>query len=121
MTDSLLAGVPLVVAGICGYIRHFLLEPRAEHYPKAPGWLLVVFFIFSSVLVFLGLRFIVAWVGENPSIPPNAQPAFVLLGWTVLLYKGSMLLNVLRQRYPIAVWRRLNRINDANCCRRLGL
>lgn len=121
MTDSLLAGLPLVVAGICGLVRHFLLEPRMEHYPKAPGWLLLVYFAFAVVLIYLGLRFLLAWLGESDRIPPNAQPGFVLMGWTAFLYKGAMLLNVLRQRYPVAVWRRLNRLHDMNCCRRLGL
>lgn len=121
MTDSLLAGIPLAVAGICGLVRHFLLEPRMEHYPKAPGWLLFIYFIFSVVLIYLGLRFLVAWFGEDRGIPPNAQPGFVMLGWTVLLYKGAMLINVLRQRYPVEFWRRINRIQDAHCCRRFGL
>lgn len=117
MNDSLLAGLPLVIAGICGLVRHFLLDPTMLRYPRAPGWLLGVFFLFSSVLIYAGLRFLLAWYLEQPGVPPNAQPMMVVLAWAVLMYKGSMLWNVFKQRHPAQIWERIYRLQRALGCR----
>jgi drug/metabolite transporter (DMT)-like permease len=115
VSNSLLAGAALVLAGLCGLIRHFLLEPKVANYPQAPRWLLTVFFFFAAVLIFLGMRFLLAWHLEEPS-PPGATAAGALLGIALLIYKGSLLINVLHQRLPASVWRRLNRITTMARC-----
>ena len=40
----------------------------------------------------------------------------VMLAGATFVYKASMLYNVLRQRYPVTVWARLNRISDVVRC-----
>lgn len=115
--NSLIAGVFMVASGCSGLARHFLLEPAAAHYPKAPAWLNFVFFLFSSVLIFLGLRFLVAYVSGAVGSPPNAGPTMAFLSIFILIYKVSMLVNVLRQRLPSGTWDRLNRITDSVRCR----
>ena len=54
---SLFAGLFNFAAGTCGLSRHFQLEPGMANHPKAPKWLPNVFFTFSSVLIYAGLRF----------------------------------------------------------------
>ncbi len=115
--NSLAVGLFYFAAGLCGLVRHFLLEPGMPNYPKAPQWLLNVFFAFSSVLIYAGLRYL--WMfgtGEGATVPPGATGMGVLLAFATFVYKGSMLYNVLRQRYPVAVWARLNRISDLVRC-----
>lgn len=115
--NSLIAGVCLVLAGMSGLSRHFLLEPVSANYPKAPAWLNFVFFAFASVLIFLGLRFLVAFFTDAQGSPPNAGPTMAFLSIFILVYKVSMLVNVLRQRLPSGTWDRLNRITDSARCR----
>jgi hypothetical protein len=45
ISNSLVAGLSLVLAGGCGLVRHFLLEPKVATYPQAPRWLLKVFVV----------------------------------------------------------------------------
>lgn len=117
LINSLLAGVFYFVAGTSGLVRHFLMEPGMTHYPPAPKWLLHIFFIFSSVLIYAGLRFLWAWgTGEGVNTPPGATAMAVLLSFTTMIYKLSMLYNVMRQRYPSDVWARLNRITRLLQC-----
>lgn len=117
LTNTLLAGVFYLLAGICGLVRHFILEPRMENYPRAPGWLLNVVFAFAAVLIFAGLRFLWAWgSGAAASIPPGATGMGVVLSASLLMYKASMLGNVLFQRYPAEVWMRLERISELVRC-----
>jgi drug/metabolite transporter (DMT)-like permease len=115
ISNSLVAGVALVMAGGCGLARHFLLEPKVANYPQAPRWLLTVFFGFATVLIFLGARFLLAWHLSEPS-PPGATSAGACLGVALLIYKGSLLINVLRQRLPSDVWIRLNRVTKMARC-----
>jgi len=119
LTNSFYAGLFYTLAGCFGLIRHFLLEPRMPNYPRAPQWLLHVFFGFAAILIFAGLRFLCAWAtGEGRSVPPGATGMGVLLAAALFVYKGSMLGNVLHQRYPAQVWTRLNRINTMVRCSR---
>ncbi len=117
IVNSLFAGLFYLSAGIFGLVRHFLLEPGMANYPKAPKWLLNVFFAFASVLIFAGLRFLWAWgTGDGATVPPGVTGIGVLLAFATFVYKGSMLYNVLRQRYPAAVWARLEKINELVRC-----
>lgn len=113
-SNSFVAAPSLVLAGGCGLVRHFLLEPKVTNYPQAPRWLLTVFF-FAAVMIFLGSPFLLAWHLDEPS-PPGATAAGAALAVTLLIYKGSLLVNVLHQRLPADVWRRLNRITAMARC-----
>lgn len=113
---SLFAGIFMTIAGSCGLLRHFLLEPKVLTYPRAPSWLLSVFFFTSAVFIFIGTRYLAAWVMNEPGTPPNASPMAVFLAGTLLVYKAALLGNLLRQHYPAPVWARLNAINEKVRC-----
>lgn len=118
LTTTLFAGLFLTLSGMSGLTRHFLLEPKMTNYPKAPTWLLYVFFFFSAFLFFLGVRYLWTWaVEDTTTIPPGASTTMMMLSCAILIYKGSLLANVLRQRLPAGVWERLNKINARICCR----
>jgi hypothetical protein len=117
LINTFSAGLFYLLAGCCGLVRHFLLEPGMGNYPRAPKWLLHVFFMFSSVLIFAGLRFLWAWgSGEGATVPPGVTGMGVLLAFATFGYKASMLYNVARQRYPAETWARLNRITELVQC-----
>lgn len=116
--DTLAAGVFLLMAGSFGLLRHFLLEPRMPNYPKAPPFLLAVFFLFATVLIVVGLRYINAWIAGETTIPPAASPTMAFLSFMIMFYKGTMLFNVLRQRLPARLWDRLNNIQNIVRCSR---
>lgn len=117
LVNSLFAGSFYLLAGICGLVRHFLLEPGMANYPRAPKWLLNVFFMFSCVLMYAGLRFLWVWAtGEGVTVPPGVTGMGVMLAAATFIYKGSMLFNVARQRYPADVWVRLDRITKLVQC-----
>lgn len=120
LTNTFYAGLFYLLAGMFGLIQHFLLEPSAPNYPKAPPWLLHVFFAFAAVLIFAGLRFLTDWgTGEGATVPPGASGMGVLMAFSIFVYKGAKLANVLRQWYPAEVWARLDRLAEiARCPRR---
>lgn len=114
--NTFLAALFYTLAGTSGLVRHFLLEPQMVNYPRAPKPLLLVFFLFSTVLLFFGMRAFCAWWMGEQEVPPAAAPTTVLLAFSIFVYKISMLINILHQRYPAEVWRRLNRINTLVKC-----
>lgn len=114
--QSLLTGIFWLLAGVCGMIRHFLLEPRTTTYPRAPAWLLAVFFAAATFFIFLGLRFVAAYVAREPGIPPQASPSMMATSMVVLIYQAALLANILRQHYPAHTWKRLNRIQEIVRC-----
>lgn len=114
--NTLFAGVCMTLAGSMGLLRHFLLEPRIETFPRALKWLLAVFFFTASSFVYLGLRFLAAWWLQEPGVPPQATPTAAYLAGVLLLYKASLLANVLRQHYPAQVWKRLDSITEKVKC-----
>lgn len=114
---ALVTGGLLVLAGLLTMARHFLLEPVSTHYPKAPAWLRNSMFLFAAVLIYVGLQFLWAyWSGAPNTIPPQPSPSTQLLSLALVLYKGAMLGNILRQRYSADTWKRLNRINEHLRC-----
>lgn len=116
MTLSLYAGIMWILAGCCGLTRHFVMEPKMTTFPKAPPYLHFVYFLTSTYFLFVGLRFAFAWYLGETGIPPNASPSSVALAGVMLNYKATMLINILRQRYPTAVWNRLNNITKTLKC-----
>lgn len=121
LTASFFAGLFYLLAGLFGLFRHLVLEPNIPNYPKAPPWLLNVVFAFAVILIYAGLRFLWVWgTGEGAVSPPGATGFSVVLAFGTMAYKFSMLLNVLRQRYPADVWARLNRINALARCAKKG-
>lgn len=119
--NTLAAGVMLTLAGTSGLIRHGLLEPSMPNYPKGPPWLLGVFFVFASFLIFIGLRYVTTFFIGVDQTPPGAAAVMVSMSFMLLIYKVSLLVNVLMQRYPSEVWDRINRITTivkTSCPRR---
>jgi hypothetical protein len=116
LANTVAAGSLLTGAGSLGLLRHFLLEPATKQYPKAPGWLRLVVFLFSTFLIFLGLRYLSTALGGVDTTPPGAAMAMLSLSFVLFLYKLSLAVNVLSQRYPTQVWERLNAINTMVKC-----
>lgn len=106
--NTFIAGLAYIIAGLCGLTRHFLLEPKYEAIPKAPAWLLHVFFFFSAVLLFVGTKFMWAWAnGTATHAPPGATGMGVITAVAMLLYKSALLKDTINQ-FKVAgqVWRR---------------
>lgn len=115
---ALVTGSFLILAGIFTLIRHFLLEPAQLNYPKAPVFVRHGIFAFAMVCLFLGLQFIATFFDDAAptSVPPQPGPAIQLLSTALMIYKGILLGNIVRQRYPADVWKRLNRVNEYLQC-----
>ena len=110
---ALVTGTMFVIAGLLCLARHFLLEPWSPNYPKAPKFVRHGIFGFASVLLFIGLQFI--WVFFNDArttMPPQPSPNMQLLAAALVIYKSVLLGNIISQRYPERVWKRLNRMNE---------
>jgi len=107
LTNTLIAGSAYVIAGILGLARHFMLEPKVKAQPKAPAWLLHVFFCFSAILVYVGLRFLWAWgSGAAHTAPPGATGMGLLMALALLVYKAALLKDATDQ-YNLSgeIWR----------------
>lgn len=114
---SIVTALFLVCAGVFTLARLFLLEPTSKRYPKAPAWLRNIMFAFAAAMIFIGLQYGYVFLSGAPRTSPpqpNAHMQFMATG--LFLYSGAMLFNILRQRYPEHVWKKLNRINDHLCC-----
>lgn len=116
-SGSLVAGLAFLLAGGFTLIRIFLLEPGSRQYPKAPGWLRVQMMLFSSVLLLFGLQYLWVFFSDQPNtMPPQASSHLQFLAIMLAIYKGAMLLNIVRQRFPEEIWKRLNRISESLPC-----
>lgn len=116
---ALFTGAMLVLAGILCLVRHFLLEPVNANYPKAPIFVRHGIFGFAMVCLLLGLQFLAVFFNnEAPTtIPPQPGPGIQFLSTALVIYKGILLGNIVRQRYPASVWERLNRMNETLQCK----
>lgn len=93
------AGALYLIAGLCGLIRHFLLEPRLVIIPRTPRWLLRIFFGFSTVMIYVGLKFIAVWAeGLATQSPPGVTGLGVLIAFTIFTYKSSLLYDTLTRK-----------------------
>jgi len=116
LANTFAAGILFTSSGTMGLVRHFLLEPSSPNYPKAPSWLLGVFFAFSTFLMFIGLRYLNTAIAGVNEVPPGAATVMVSMAVAIFLYKFALLLNLLLQRLPARVWARLNAINTMVRC-----
>lgn len=92
MINTFMAGLFYTLAGVFGLTRHFLLEPKIADMPKTPRWLLQVFFAFSVVMIYAGLRYLTAWAtGQATTVPPAATGFGVMLAFAIFGYTGSLL------------------------------
>lgn len=99
LINTFLAGLLYLVAGIAGLIRHFLLEPKLVNEPRTPKWLMRIFFGFSTVMIYCGLRFLSAWyTGAAVTTPPGVGGMGVLLAVTLAIYKGSLLYDTITRK-----------------------
>lgn len=114
---ALYAGIMLCIAAGLTLTRHLLLDPVAPHYPKAPLFVRQTMFAFGAVLMFLGLQFVWVYASGKPNTtPPQPSASMQLLATALVGYKASLLINIVRQRYSVEVWDRLNRINEMLRC-----
>ena len=115
---ALVTGGMFALAGVMTLLRHFLLEPQSTHYPKAPVFVRQGIFAFSMVLIFIGLQFIWVFFEDSPNtIPPQPGPSTQFLATALLFYSAVMLGNIVRQRYPEATWKKLDRVHESLNCR----
>jgi uncharacterized membrane protein len=116
---AIVTGVLLTLSGLLCLVRHFLLEPSMPHYPKAPVFVRHGIFAFAMVLLFLGLQYIFVFFDPDAvnDVPPQPGPAIQLLATALVIYKGILLGNIVRQRYSVETWQRLNRMNESLQCR----
>jgi drug/metabolite transporter (DMT)-like permease len=115
-SNSLVAGICFTLAAVLCFALHFLLEPRTIGYPKAPKFVLINYFAFALVLFYMGTSFFSSYFFGPPSVPPQAQPKTVMMALALIIHKGVMVTNILRQHLPPQVWARLEAINEKVRC-----
>lgn len=99
MLNTFFAGLFYTMAGCFGLTRHFLLEPRIPDNPKTPVWLLRVFFAFSAVMLYVGMRYLTAWyTGIAVVAPPAATGVGVLIALAILSYKSALLYDTVTRK-----------------------
>jgi hypothetical protein len=106
MSLNLLTAILLAVAGFALGLRQILLDPRNATFPCAPFAVRMAMFIGAGALAYMAVKF---WghAGAEPYAGEAAAPVAVLAG-LLALYFGAMLVNVLAQRFPAVVWRRIH-------------
>ena len=105
MTINLLTAILLGAAGFSLGLRQILLSPRNATFPCAPFAVRLAMFIGAAALGYMAVRF--GSEGDGPYAGQAGQTVAILAG-LMALYFGAMLLNVLAQRFPAPVWRRIN-------------
>lgn len=107
------AGFFYLFAGVCGLIRHFMLEPRIATMPRTPSWLLKVFFVFSTVMIYVGLRFLTAWfTGAALTVGPAATGIGLLVAVATATYKGSLLYDTITRKASYTLDELIQRFKD---------
>jgi hypothetical protein len=97
--NTLIAGLCFLCAGVCGLVRHFLLEPTLEQLPKTPRWLLRIFFGFATIMTYVGARYLCVWYsGAATTVPPGVTGLGVLIASTVFTYKAALLADTLTRK-----------------------
>lgn len=98
--NTLATGMFFLLAGLCGLVRHFILEPSlAETLPRTPRWLLRVFFGFSVVMSYVGAKYLTLWYsGLATTAPPGSTGMGVLIAGTILSYKAALLADTLTRK-----------------------
>jgi hypothetical protein len=115
---ALFVAAMLLLTGITSIIRTFLLDPRSERYPKAPMFVRHTIFGFGTMMCFLGLHYLTVFLSDSASTsPPQPGSEMQFMSTILAVYKTILLVNIIRQRYPVAVWTKLNRLNDALPCK----
>lgn len=113
LLNTFAAGFFYLAAGICGLIRHFMLEPKLLAEPRTPKWLLRVFFGFSTVMIYVGLRFLTAWAtGAAVVTPPAATSIGVLVAFAICVYKGSLLYDTATRKASFTLDELIKRFKD---------
>jgi hypothetical protein len=108
MNLDLITAVLLALGGFSIGMRQIVLSPRNATYPPAPSFVRFAMFVFAAMLAGSAVLFF----GEQEVAGAYAGKA----GWLVVVlaaaaaaYNATMLVNILGQRYPAEVWRRMNR------------
>jgi hypothetical protein len=114
---TLLAAFALILAAGFTVARSFLLEPLLGNYPKAPTWLRNTLIGTAAAMMFVGLRFLMAYMAGSTQTELNPSPYMLLLACAICIYQGAMLFNIVRQRLPEELWIKLHRVNDRLLCK----
>jgi hypothetical protein len=111
MNLDLFTAALLALAGFSLGFRQIVLSPRNSTYPPAPPFVRLAMFVFAAAMAGAAVLF---WGHANtpPEFAGQAAGIVAALSFGVAIYNAVMLVNILRQRYPAEVWRRLNRAAD---------
>jgi len=111
MNLDLITALLLALGGFSIGLRQIVLSPRNLTYPAAPPHVRAAMFGFA---VALGGASVLFWghADTPPEYAGEAAGIVALLVGGVALYNLVMAVNVLAQRYPPDVWRRLNRATE---------
>lgn len=104
---DLVTAILLAVASFAICVRQIVLSPNNGTFPPAPQAVRVGMFIFGAVLAYSAVLFF----GASPQGGAYAGQAgllVLLMASGLCFYNVIMLVNLMRQRYPAPVWRRLN-------------
>lgn len=113
LVNTFFAGTFYLLAGVFGLTRHFLLEPHIPEQPKTPVWLLRVFFTFSAIMIYVGLRYLTSWfTGAAIVAPPAATGLGVLISGTILMYKGSLLYDTATRKATFSLDELIERLKN---------
>lgn len=113
MTD-LAAGVALCVAGFFFGLRVIFLNPEAEGWPPAPTLVRVAMFAFMALMILAGVEVGGRAINTGTSMFPLSV---ILVFWGLAAYSVVMWVNIVRQKYPLVVWNRIERIMTLASCR----
>jgi len=105
---DLITALLLAVAGFSIGFRQIVLSPRNSTYPPAPRLVRLAMFVFAA---FCGGAAVMFHGGIDlpGDYAGRASGVVAIFVFGVATYNGVMLFNILLQRYPAEVWRRLNR------------
>lgn len=96
---SLLTGALYLVAAAACMIRHVVMRPKPDAWPKTPAWLWHILFFYTAIVLFMGVRLLATVVEGIQTVPPNATVAGAILAFGIALYDGALLVNEARQMY----------------------
>lgn len=113
MSITLLTAIFLGLAGAALGARQVLLSDLTNMWPCAPIPVRVAMFLAAVTLGGLAVLF----YGHKEGFAGAASPVIATFCGVLALYQTVMFFNVLSQRRPVRVWKRLNRIWIRTCAR----
>lgn len=109
MSVNLLTAILLGVAGFSVGLRQIILSPDSPSFPCAPRAVRVAMFLAAVCLAGAAMLFL----GHPHPFAGQAASAVAVISGILALYNVVMVWNVMVQRYPPSIWKRMDRFNRA--------